>query len=117
MAEIDETLSRHDLEAKIIKHSWDDPDFREKFIADPKGTVARYTGVSAADLPEIMVHEEAPGTWHIVLPAKPSGARELSNEDLEKVAGGTTPTITVASAVSSLILTPTQAISEQEGGW
>jgi hypothetical protein len=117
MPETEGTPSRHDLEAKIIKHTWDDPAFREKFIADPKGTIAKYTGISAADLPEIVVHEEAAGTWHIVLPAKPAEAQELSNADLEKVAGGTTPTISLVSAVSSLILTPTQRISENEGGW
>ena len=39
------------------------------------------------------------------------------NNMLEKVAGGTTPTITLVSTVSSLILTPTQSISESEGGW
>jgi hypothetical protein len=117
MPEAEVTPSRHDLEAKIIKHCWDDPAFREKFVADPKGTVAKYTGISAADLPEIVVHEEAAGTWHVVLPAKPADAQELSNADLEKVAGGTTPTIVVSTAVSSLILTPTQRISESEGGW
>ena len=117
MPEVDGTPSRHDLEARIIKHCWDDPAFREKFVADPKGTVANYTGLAAADLPKIVVHEEESGSWHIVLPAKPAGAQELSDEDLEKVAGGTTPTITLVSAVSSLILTPTQHISEEEGGW
>jgi hypothetical protein len=68
-------------------------------------------------LPKIVVHEEESGSWHIVLPGKPAGAQELSDEDLEKVAGGTTPTVTLVSAVSSLILTPTQHISEEEGGW
>jgi hypothetical protein len=117
MPEIDGTPSRHDLEAKIIKHCWADAAFRKKFVADPKGTFIEYTGLAAATLPEIVVHEEKPGSWHIVLPAEPAGAQELSDADLEKVAGGTTPTITLVSAVSSLILTPTQAISENEGGW
>jgi predicted PhzF superfamily epimerase YddE/YHI9 len=117
MPDVEETPSRHDLEAKIIKHSWDDPAFREKFIADPKGTIAKYTGLSAGSLPEIVVHEEKVGTWHIVLPVKPADAQELSDADLEKVAGGTTPTISLVSTVTSLILTPTQSISESEGGW
>lgn len=117
MPKVEGTPSRHDLEARIIKHSWDDPAFRKEFLADPKATIAKYTGIAAADLPEVVVHEEAAGSWHIVLPAKPADAQELSDEDLEKVAGGTTPTITVVSAVSSLILTPTQRISESEGGW
>jgi hypothetical protein len=117
MAETDVTLSRHDLEAKIIKHSWDDLGFRKQFIADPKGTVAKYAGTSAADLPEIVVHEEAPGSWHIVLPAKPSAAQELSDEDLERVAGGTTPTITPTAVSLSAILSATQKVSQDEGGW
>jgi hypothetical protein len=117
MPETEGTPSRHDLEATIIKHCWDDPAFQKKFAADPIGTFVEYTGLAASSLPEIVVHEEAPGTWHIVIPAKPASSQELSDAELEKVAGGTTPTITLVSTVSSLILTPTQHISESEGGW
>jgi hypothetical protein len=82
-------LTRHDLEAKIVKHSWEDEAFRKEFIADPAGAFVKYLNVPAASLPKIAVHQEEPGSWHIVLSAKPAGARELSEVELERVAGGT----------------------------
>ena len=116
MAE-EETLNRHDLEAKIVKHSWEDEKFRKEFAANPAATFVKYLKVPAGSLPKIVVHEEEAGTWHIVLPAKPANARELSDADLEKVAGGTTPTIIVSAETITLIVSATKSISENEGGW
>jgi hypothetical protein len=82
------TLTRHDLDAKIVKRSWENKAFREEFSSDPMGTAAKYLKVPAAELPKIVVHEETAGTWHIVIPAKPANAKELSEADLERVAGG-----------------------------
>jgi hypothetical protein len=82
------TLTRHDLEAKIVKRSWENEAFRKEFSSDPRGTAAKYLKVPAAELPKIVVHEETAGTWHIVIPAKPANAKELSEADLERVAGG-----------------------------
>ena len=81
-------LTRHDLEAKIVKRSWQDEGFRKEFTADPAGSFVRYLDVPAASLPRIVVHEETPGSWHIALPAKPADGNELSEEELEKVAAG-----------------------------
>ena len=96
------TLTRHDLEAKIIKRCWEDKAFHKEFTADPVATAVKYLEVPAANLPNIVVHEEPPGSWHVVLPAKPAEAGELSEEDLEKVAAGITPfplmTLLIASA-------------------
>jgi hypothetical protein len=89
MAEAGPTLTRHDLEAKIVKRCWEDETFRAEFIADPAGAFTKYLEVPAAELPKIAVHEEGAGTWHIVLPARPARAGELSERDLETVAGGT----------------------------
>src|SRR6516162_7303968 len=100
MTEQAPTLTRHDLEAKIVKHCWEDEAFHQEFTADPVGTAVKYLEVPAASLPNIVVHEEPAGSWHIVLPAKPANAGELSEEDLEKIAGGSTP---VCVSVSLLI--------------
>jgi hypothetical protein len=48
----------------------------------------KYLRVPAASLPSISVHQEEPGSWYIVLPAKPANAAELTELDLEKIAGG-----------------------------
>jgi hypothetical protein len=100
MAEHSVTLTRHDLEAKIVRHCWEDEGFRNEFTTDPVGTAVKYLQVPAASLPKIVVHQEMAGAWHIILPAKPADADELSEEDLEKVAGGTTPTLAISAAVS-----------------
>ena len=105
MTEQAPTLTRHDLEAKIVKHCWEDEAFRKEFLGDPTGTFVKYLKVPADSLPKISVHQEAPGSWHIVLPAKPAIASELSDEELERVAGGTVPTGGTASLAVSIIVT------------
>jgi hypothetical protein len=117
MTEERQTLTRHDLEAKIIKHCWEDEGFRKEFTADPPGTFVKYLDVPAANLPKITVYQEEPGSWHITLPAKPVNAKELSDQDLEKVAGGATPTIVLSAETISLIVSATKSITEDEGGW
>ena len=100
MAEQGSTLTRYDLEAKIVKRCWEDEAFHKEFTGDPVGTAVKYLEVPATSLPKIVVHEEPAGSWHIVLPAKPANADELSEEDLEKVAGGSTPAcLTIATAL------------------
>jgi hypothetical protein len=96
-------LTRHDLEAKIVKRSWQDEGFRKEFTADPAGSFVRYLDVPAASLPRIVVHEETPGSWHIVLPPRPADTNELSEQELEKVAGGFTPTLVVVSITAASI--------------
>jgi hypothetical protein len=83
-------LTRHDVEATIVKHCWKDEGFRAEFVADPAGMFAKYLEVPAAELARIEVHQEETGSWHIVLPQKPAYANELSDQELERVAGGTT---------------------------
>jgi hypothetical protein len=95
-------LTRHDLEAKIVKRCWEDEGFRKEFTADPAATFVKYLHSPASSLPRISVHEEELGSWHIVLPAKPANSSELSEEDLEKIAGGTSfvaPISVVTTAV------------------
>jgi hypothetical protein len=89
----EQALTRHDLQAKIVKRCWEDEAFRKEFTSDPAGAFTRYLDVPAASLPKVLVHEEEPGTWHILLPSKPANASDLSEEELEKVAGGVTPAV------------------------
>jgi hypothetical protein len=88
MAEAESALTRHDLEAKIVKRCWEDEGFRKEFTADPAGSFVKYLEIPAASLPKIVVHEETAGSWQIVLPSRPANPGELSDQDLEKFAGG-----------------------------
>jgi hypothetical protein len=103
-------LSRHDLEAKIVKHCWEDDAFRKEFTADPAGAFVKYLGASVASLPKISVHQEMSGSWHIVIPAKPPNSAELSDEELEKVAGGVTPTVS-ATVIGTIVGTIATALT------
>jgi hypothetical protein len=100
MTESIPTLARHDLEAKIVKRCWEDEAFRTEFIADPAEAFTRYLEIPAKDLPKIVIHEEPPGSWHIVLPGRPASMSELSEEELESVAGGVTPTVVPIATVT-----------------
>jgi hypothetical protein len=123
----EQAMSRHDLEAKIVRRGWENEEFRKEFEADPAGTFARHLGVPAAALPKIVVHEEQPGSWHIVLPVKPANSVELSERDLEQLAGGSTPgclgigTVVIAvvgsGAASAAVAAGTAAAVQNLGGW
>jgi hypothetical protein len=102
MADEAAPLTRYDLEAKIVKRCWEDEAFHKEFATDPIGTAVKYLQVPAESLPNIVVHEEPAGSWHIVLPAKPANAGELSEEDLEKVAGGSTPACSATALGAAL---------------
>ncbi len=124
MAEQQSVLTRHDLEAKLVKRCWENEEFRQEFVSDPAATFAKYLEVPQASLPKIVVHQEEAGSWHIVLPAKQVNTTELSEADLEKVAGGTTPVcaVTVVSTIvsattASYVSYITYTISKDDGGW
>ena len=63
MTEQATVLTRHDLEAKIVKRCWEDEEFRREFTADPAGVFVKYLQIPAASLPKIVVHEETTGSW------------------------------------------------------
>jgi hypothetical protein len=118
MTEQAPALTRHDLEAKIVKRCWEDEEFRKEFTADPAGVLVKYLQVPAASVPKIVVHKETSGSWHIVLPAKPAYTGELSEGDLENVAGGTTPTVTVlATIVISVTAASASVGMSLDQGW
>jgi hypothetical protein len=104
-------LARHDLEAKIVERCWADEEFRKEFSADPAGAFVRYLEIPAARLPKISVHQEEPGSWHIVLPARPSNTDEISGEELERIAGGVSG---ISQVLSLKTLTP--SIASVAGG-
>jgi hypothetical protein len=116
-----QAITRHDLEVRIVRRSLADEAFRRQFIADPAGAIGRYLQIPAASLPQITVHKEGPGSWHIVLPAKPFNATELSDADLARVAGGSaTPTLVIGTAIWSGAFTAASIsapVTVAEGGW
>ena len=81
-------LSRHQMEALIVQRAWKDEAFRAEFLADAKGTIEKYSGQKLPADVKVVALAEDDKTIHFVIPPKPANADELSDEDLEKVAGG-----------------------------
>ena len=76
---------------QLIAKCWADEGFKRKLLADPAATLK----AEGAELPAgltVKAVENTDKVFHLVIPAKPTG--ELSDKDLEKVAGGWTITWT-----------------------
>ena len=71
--------------AKTIARAWRDPAFKARLLADPHA-VLKEAGVAAPAGVTVKVVESTDSHVHLVLPPRPTG--ELSDADLDKVAGG-----------------------------
>ena len=98
------STTKRDLEVALVEKCWKDPEFKKQILADPKGMLERHIGKKLPGDLKIFVHEENAETLHFSLPPAPTNATELSDEDLEKVAGGT-EVIAVLSVTVSAALT------------
>jgi Nitrile hydratase, alpha chain len=76
---------------KVFKAAWADPAFKAKLLADPKTAIQEVTGTTFPAGMEIKVYENTSALEHLVLPVDPSYS-ELSDSDLEAVAGGMSKT-------------------------
>ncbi|BAI74510.1 nitrile hydratase (plasmid) [Azospirillum sp. B510] len=96
-------MSRRELEAKIVARAWSDEDFKAKFLADPKAMFEEHLGTKLPETLVMTAHEETADALHFVIPAKPQiDLDELSDEDLEKVAGGVDVSLTVFVATVAI---------------
>jgi Nitrile hydratase, alpha chain len=94
------SLTKRDVETVLIEKCWKDPEFKKQVVADPKGMLERHIGQKLpADL-KIFIHEEDANTLHFSVPPAPTNSMELSDEDLEKVAGGTELVVAVGTVVA-----------------
>ena len=70
--------------SQLIAKCWADEGFKRKLLADPAATLKAEGVESPAGL-SIKAVENTDKVFHLVIPAKPT---ELSDEDLDQVAGG-----------------------------
>jgi len=94
-----QAATRRDLETALIEKCWKDPEFKKTVLSDPKGMLERHTGQKLPAQLKIFIHEEDANTLHFSIPPAPSNLTELSDDELEKVAGGVTPTFVALSMV------------------
>jgi hypothetical protein len=81
------SMTRKEIEERLIAKSWQDPAFKQKLINDPKSVLID-EGISLPDSVELRVIEENSALFCLVIPAQPIQASELSDAELESVAGG-----------------------------
>jgi hypothetical protein len=82
-------ITKHQLESNLIEKCWKDPKFRSEVLKNPKGMLEALLGKSLPPDFKVVIHEEDAKTLHLALPPAPANTAELSDEELEKVAGGT----------------------------
>jgi hypothetical protein len=112
--------TRRDLETLLIEKCWKDPEFKKQVLSDPKGMLERHTGQKLPAQVKIFVHEEDANTLHLSIPPAPGNLGELSDADLEQVAGGTDVIITVtltAGVVSAAVSAASAASTKYEHQW
>jgi hypothetical protein len=79
--------TREKVEAELAGKAWQDPAFMEELRTNPKAVIAKEYGLQIPDSVELKVIEETPNTIYLRIPPNP-GDLELSDEQLEMVAGG-----------------------------
>ena len=92
----------------LLARSATDLAFREKLVTDPRAAMAEYKGVDVSEIPESFEVRfieptgdgRRPNEWTIVLPPVAIPGAELSDAELEGVAGGTW----LACAVGGILL-------------
>ncbi len=75
---------------RLVRKSLEDEAFREELLREPKAALERELGTSLPEEVEVRVVEDAHDTVHLVLPPRSAAEHgELSDEDLDTLAGGT----------------------------
>jgi len=82
-------MTRREMETKLTVKAWEDEGFRTRLLADPKAAIKECLSIELPDSLIVDVHAEDAENLHFVVPAKPAvDMDELSDEDLERIAGG-----------------------------
>jgi hypothetical protein len=79
-------MTRGEVQDLLSKFATENPKYRDALMSDPKGTIEKQLNTDLGDVKVKAVADSA-DTIHVVVPYS-AGEGELSDADLEKVAGG-----------------------------
>jgi Nitrile hydratase, alpha chain len=80
-------MTRQEIEERLIARAWKDVAFKNELLSNPKAALES-EGISLPDNLEVRVVEETANAFYLVIPVQPSGVEELSEAELEAIAGG-----------------------------
>jgi hypothetical protein len=83
-----EALSRAEIETIVLENAAKHSQYRDALLADPKKTVETQLNSTLPDNVSVEVVQETPSKIFIRLPHVVAEGAELSDDDLEQVAGG-----------------------------
>lgn len=95
---------RKAFETAVTLRTWSDPAFAEALRGDPAAAINAAFGIELPAELDIQLHHETPTTLHLALPQKPTLAadgHELTEDDLERVAGGSLIIVQTAFVAST----------------
>jgi hypothetical protein len=79
-------LTRGEMQDLVTKFATENPTYRNALLADPKRTIEKQFGIDLGNI-KVQALAETAETAFVVVPHVPAEG-ELSDADLEKVAGG-----------------------------
>lgn len=80
-------LTRKEIEEKLIVKAWQDSSFKQELLSNPKSALEK-EGISLPESIEVRAVEESTNIFYLVIPVQPNTGEELSEAELEAVAGG-----------------------------
>lgn len=80
--------TRKEIEASMIGQAWKSDAYKQELLNNPKATVGKEFGMQVPDSVNVQILEETSSSLYFVLPMNPDRTGELSETQLEAVAGG-----------------------------
>src|SRR5215469_13531574 len=108
--------TKRDIETALIEKCWKDPEFKKAVVKDPRGMLEQRVGRKLPPNFKIFIHEEDANTLHLSIPPAPTSLAELSEDDLEKVAGGTEIGVATGIILGTAVAAVVTAVGAGIGG-
>ncbi len=82
------TLTRGEVNDLIAGFAAKNPEYRKALVEKPREVVGAQLGTSIPPSVQVKVIEEKPNEFYVIIPHTAKEGEELSDADLEQVAGG-----------------------------